>query len=53
MDRLPLLRDELAFLERILPEIAASPDLWTVSQQIEERIALIHREIQRLASAGM
>jgi len=38
MIRLPILKDELAFLERLLPELQIRPDLGHLAVEIKPRI---------------
>jgi hypothetical protein len=48
MIRLPILKDELAFLEKLLPELETRPDLGHVAIEIKARIEKISREIHTL-----
>lgn len=48
MNRLPVLRDELAFLEKHLPELELRPDLVKVAADFKERIDLIRKQIRDL-----
>ena len=43
MIRLPILKDELAFLEKLLPELQTRPDLGQVATEIKARIEKIGR----------
>jgi hypothetical protein len=46
MIRLPILKDELAFLEKLLPDLEARPDLGNLAIEIKARIEKIRREIR-------
>jgi hypothetical protein len=48
MIRLPILKDELAFLERILPELEARPELGRLALEIKQQIMKIRQEIRNL-----
>jgi hypothetical protein len=48
MIRLPILKDELAFLEKILPELETRPDLGHLAVEMKTRIDKIRREIRAL-----
>jgi hypothetical protein len=48
MIRLPILKDELAFLEKHLPELEGRPDLAQLATEFKKRIAQIHQEISAL-----
>ena len=48
MIRLPILKDELAFLEKHLPELDSRPDLTQLANEIKSRIAKIRQEIRAL-----
>jgi hypothetical protein len=48
MIRLPILKDELAFLENLLPELETRPDLGHLALEIKKRIAKIRQEILAL-----
>lgn len=48
MIRLPILKDELAFLEKLLPDLETRPDLGHLAGQIKERIEKIRQEIRSL-----
>jgi len=48
MIRLPILKDELAFLENLLPELETRPDLGHWALKIKKRIAMIRQEILAL-----
>jgi len=45
MIRLPVLEDELAFLEKLLPDLDARPDLGHLAIEIRKRILKLHHEI--------
>jgi hypothetical protein len=48
MIRLPILKDELSFLEKYLPELESRPDLGQLATEFKKRIAQIHQEISVL-----
>jgi hypothetical protein len=48
MIRLPILKDELAFLEKLLPELESMPGLGHVAIEIKKRIEKIRQEIRAL-----
>jgi hypothetical protein len=48
MIRLPILKDELGFLEKLLPELETRPDLGHVAIEIKTRIEKIRQEIRVL-----
>jgi uncharacterized coiled-coil protein SlyX len=48
MIRLPILRDELAFLEKLLPDLETIPELGHVATEIKARIEKIRQEIRAL-----
>jgi hypothetical protein len=48
MIRLPILRDELAFLEKLLPDLETRPDLGHLAIEIKKRIDKIRQEIRTL-----
>jgi hypothetical protein len=48
MNRLPVLKDELMFLEKHLPEMEARPDLAHLSTEFKKRIELIREQILAL-----
>ena len=50
MIRLPILKDELAFLEKHLPELEGRPDLGQLTTEFKKRIAKIRQEIHALES---
>jgi len=52
MIRLPVLKDELAFLEKLLPDLETRPDLGHLATQIKERIEKIRQEIRALQENG-
>lgn len=48
MIRLPILKDELAFLEKILPDLEARPDLGHLASDIKKRMDKIRQQIRTL-----
>jgi hypothetical protein len=48
MIRLPILKDELAFLEKLLPDLQARPDLGHLAIEIKKRIDKIRQEISEV-----
>ena len=48
MIRLPVLKDELAFLERLLPDLETRPDLGHLAIEIKKQVQKIRREILAL-----
>jgi hypothetical protein len=46
MIRLPILKDELAFLENLLPELETRPDLGHLAIEIKNRIEKVRQEIR-------
>ncbi|MGB9235605.1 MAG: hypothetical protein WCC04_14435 [Terriglobales bacterium] len=48
MIRLPILKDELAFLEKLLPDLETRPDLGRLAIEIKLRIEKIRQQIQDL-----
>jgi hypothetical protein len=48
MIRLPILKDELTFLEKLLPDLETRPDLGHLAIEINKRIENIRQEIQAL-----
>lgn len=46
MIRLPILKDELTFLEKLLPELQTKPDLGHLAIEIKTRIDKIRQEIR-------
>jgi hypothetical protein len=48
MIRLPILKDELAFLEKLLPDLESRPDLGHVAIEVKSRIEKIRQEIRAL-----
>jgi hypothetical protein len=46
MIRLPILKDELAFLEKLLPELETRPDLGQLAVEFKKRIAVIRQQIR-------
>jgi len=51
MIRLPILKDELAFLEKLLPDLESRPDLGHLATQIKKRIEAIRQQV-RVLEAG-
>ena len=45
MNRLPILRDELAFLERHLPELESRPELGHLAVEVKKQIDKIRQQI--------
>jgi hypothetical protein len=52
MIRLPILEDELAFLERLLPDLETRPDLGHLAIEIKKRIDKIRQEIRAIKEKG-
>ena len=52
MIRLLIMKDELAFLEKLLPELETRPDLGHLTIEIKKRIAMIRQEIRALQGKG-
>ena len=52
MIRLPILKDELAFLEKLLPDLETRPDLGHLTIEIKKRIDTIRQEIRALQGKG-
>jgi hypothetical protein len=52
MIRLPILRDELAFLEKLLPDLETRPDLGHLAIEIKQRIDKIRQDIRALQEKG-
>jgi hypothetical protein len=52
MIRLPILEDELALLEKLVPELETRPDLGHLAIAIKERIDKIRQEICTLKEKG-
>ena len=52
MIRLPILKDELAFLEKLLPDLETRPDLGNLAIEIKKRIDRIRQEIRALQEKG-
>jgi hypothetical protein len=48
MIRLPILKDELAFLEKLLPDLETRPDLGYLAIATKDRIDKIREEIRAL-----
>ena len=49
MIRLPILKDELTYLEKLLPDLEARPELERLAIEVKKRIEKIRREIRALA----
>ena len=45
MIRLPILKDELAFLENLLPDLETRPDLGHLAIEVKKRIEKIRQDI--------
>jgi hypothetical protein len=52
MIRLPILKDELAFLEKLLPDLETMPDLGHLASEIKKRIDKIRQDIRTLEEKG-
>jgi hypothetical protein len=52
MIRLPILKDELAFLEKLLPDLETRPDLGHLTIEIKKRIDMIRQQIRSLQGKG-
>lgn len=52
MIRLPLLKDELAFLEQLLPDLETRPDLGHLAIAIKARMEKIRQQIRALQERG-
>jgi hypothetical protein len=52
MIRLPILKDELAFLEKLLPDLESRPDLGHLAIEITKQIDKIRQEIRALQEKG-
>ena len=48
MIRLPILKDELAFLEKHLPELESRPDLGHLAIEVKKQIDKIRQQIKAL-----
>ena len=48
MIRLPILKDELAFLEKHLPELEERPDLGQLASEFKKRIVVLRQQIKAL-----
>ena len=48
MIRLPVLKDELAFLEKLLPDLQTRPDLGQLTVAIKKQIEKIREEIRAI-----
>jgi hypothetical protein len=46
MIRLPILKDELAFLQKLLPDLETRPDLGHLAIETKRRIERIRQEIR-------
>ena len=49
MIRLPILKDELTYLEKLLPDLEARPELARLAIEVKNRIEKIRQEIRALA----
>ena len=52
MIRLPILEDELAFLEKLLPDLETRPNLGHLANEIKKRMDKIRQEIRALQEKG-
>jgi len=52
MIRLPILKDELAYLEKLLPDLEMRPDLAQLASEMKVRIDRIRQEIRALQENG-
>jgi hypothetical protein len=52
MIRLPIWEDELAFLEKLLPDLETRPDLGHLAIKVKKRIDQIRQEIRALQEKG-
>jgi hypothetical protein len=52
MIRLPILEDELAFLEKLLPDLETRPELGHLAIEIKKRIDKIRQAIRALQEKG-
>jgi hypothetical protein len=52
MIRLPILKDELAFLEKLLPDLETRPNLGHLAINFKKRIDRIRQEIRALQEKG-
>jgi uncharacterized coiled-coil protein SlyX len=52
MIRLPILENELAFLEKLLPDLETRPDLSHLATEIKKQIDKIRQEIRSLQEKG-
>ena len=48
MIRLPILKDELAFLEKLLPDLETRPDLAHLAIEIKKRVDKLRQEIRAI-----
>jgi hypothetical protein len=48
MIRLPILKDDLAFLEKLLPDLETRPELGHLAIEIKKRMDKIRQEIRSL-----
>jgi hypothetical protein len=49
MIRLSILKDELTYLEKLLPDLETRPDLGRLAIEVKKRIEEIRQEIRALA----
>jgi hypothetical protein len=49
MIRLSILKDELTYLEKLLPDLETRPELESLAIEIKKRIEMIRQEIRALA----
>jgi len=49
MIRLPTLKDELTYLEKLLPDLETRPDMGRLAIEVKKRIEKIRQEIRALA----
>jgi hypothetical protein len=52
MIRLPILKDELAFLEKLLPDLESRPDLGHLATEIKVRMEKLRQEIRAIQEKG-
>ena len=52
MITLPILKDELAFLEKLLPDLETRPDLGHLAIEIKTRIDKLRQQIRALQEKG-
>jgi hypothetical protein len=48
MIRLPILKDELTFLEKLLPDLETRPDLAHLAIEIKKRVDKLRQEIRAI-----